>query len=128
MLAARGRAVISLTLVGVAFGLALVLVTAPGAVAQSRSRPWTLPRTTWGDPDFQGVTWDFSTMTPLERPTGVETPVFTEAEAAAFEPSTLERQKASNTNGPDWWDEGSRHLDRRRTSLIIDPESGRLPP
>jgi hypothetical protein len=122
MLATRRRAVVSLSIFSLAFCLA---ATVPDAV--THAAPWKAPRTSWGDPDFQGVTWDFSTMTPLERPGGVDKPVFTEDEAASFEPSTLARQKANNTNGPDWWDEGSRHLDRRRTSLIIDPANGRLP-
>jgi hypothetical protein len=88
----------------------------------------TIPRTAWGHPDFQGVTWNFATMTPLERPRGVEAPVYTEAEAAAFERQTVERQSANSSNGYDWWDSGTQHLDRRRTSLIIDPADGRLPP
>jgi hypothetical protein len=105
--------------------LCFAMIAVAGAVTQTA--PWATPRTAWGDPDFQGQTWDFSTMTPLERPAGIDKPEFSEAEAAAFEPSTLERQKASNTNGPDWWDEGSRHLDRRRTALIVDPADGHLP-
>jgi hypothetical protein len=87
-----------------------------------------MPRTTWGDPDFQGVTWNFATMTPIERPRGVEKAVFTEAEAAAFEQQTAEGQTATTNNGYDWWDAGARHLDRRRTSLIVDPTDGQVPP
>src|SRR4051794_16033676 len=88
----------------------------------------SLARTAWGDPDFQDGTWNFATMTPLERPRGVEAPVFTEAEAAAFEAQTVARQTAATNNGYDWWDAGTRHLDRRRSSLIVDPADGRLPP
>jgi hypothetical protein len=86
-----------------------------------------MPRTEWGTPDFQGVTWNFATMTPLERPRGIDKPEFTEAEAAAFERQTAESRAAGANNGYDWWDEGSAHLDRRRTSLIVDPVDGRLP-
>jgi hypothetical protein len=88
----------------------------------------SLPHTAWGDPDFQDGTWNFATMTPLERPRGVEAPVFSDAEAAAFEAQTAARQTATTNNGYDWWDAGTRHLDRRRTSLIVDPADGRLPP
>jgi hypothetical protein len=92
------------------------------------ARPaWSMPRTAWGHPDFQGVTWNFATMTPLERPRGVDTPMFTDQEAAAFERQTVERQSANSSNGYDWWDGGTQHLDRRRTSLIVDPADGRLP-
>jgi hypothetical protein len=88
----------------------------------------SMPHTVWGDPDFQDGTWNFATMTPLERPRGVDAPVFTEPEAEAFEAQTVARQTAATNNGYDWWDAGTRHLDRRRTSLIVDPADGRLPP
>jgi hypothetical protein len=123
MLTNRRRVVVAL----LGFGGAVYITAFTAAGVVTHAARWTAPRTPWGDPDFQGATWDFSTMTPLERPAGIEHPVLTEVEAAAFEPATLERQKANNTNGPDWWDDGSRHLDHRRTSLIIDPADGRLP-
>src|SRR5262245_11714685 len=87
-----------------------------------------VPRTPLGHPDFQGWTWNFATMTPLERPRNIEMPVFTDAEAATYERQTAERQTATTNNGYDWWDAATRHLDRRRTSLIVDPPDGRLPP
>ena len=57
--------------------LSAVVVTAAGlassaAVAQTAAaaapaaEPFTVPRTSWGDPDLQGV-WDYRTITPLER-------------------------------------------------------------
>ena len=67
-------------------------------------------------------------MTPLVRPPGIEKPVLTEAEAAAFEKQFSERQTATTNNGYDWWDGGAAHLDHRRTSLIIDPADGHVPP
>src|SRR5712664_3678717 len=57
---------------------------------------WTLPRTAWGDPDLSGI-WNYATMTPLERPrelAGKE--VLTDAEAAAYERQTIERQSVTN--------------------------------
>jgi hypothetical protein len=104
------------------------LSSAPGWPAATLLGQPSMPRTAWGDPDFQDGTWNFATMTPLERPRGVEGPVFTEAEAAAFEAQTAARQTATTNNGYDWWDAGTRHLDRRRTSLIVDPPDGHLPP
>ena len=82
----------------------------PGATLAGQA---AMPHTAWGDPDFQNGTWNFATMTPLERPRGVDAPVFTEAEAAAFEAQTAARQTATTNNGYDWWDAGTRHLDRR---------------
>ena len=103
----------------------LVVVVAAGVL--SAAPP--LPRLPWGDPDLEGV-WTYATMTPLERSRDFGTKsVLTEAEAAEFERQTLARQAVTNnTAGPDWWDPGTRRLVDRRTSLIVDPEDGRLPP
>jgi hypothetical protein len=69
-------------------------------------------------------------MTPLERPREfAERPVLSATEAEAYEGRTIERQSnTNNTAGPDWWDPGTRHLADHRTSLIVDPRDGRLPP
>lgn len=112
-------------LLGCGFGLVVTFWAHAALVVQDRAG--SLPRTAWGTPDFQGIAWDFATMTPLERPVGVDKPEFTEAEAAAFQKQTSARQEAGNINGPSWWDEGSQRLDRRRTSLITDPPDGRIP-
>ncbi|MBI3493768.1 MAG: hypothetical protein HY047_18625 [Acidobacteria bacterium] len=114
--------------------LGLAIAAAAPAPLQRQAAPgtakaWTFPRTSWGDPDFAGL-WNYATMTPLERLQAFATKeTLTDAEAAAYERQTTERQAAANnTAGPDWWDEGTRHLTERRTSLIIDPPNGRLPP
>ncbi|MBZ5556511.1 MAG: hypothetical protein LAO77_04470 [Acidobacteriia bacterium] len=113
-------------------GLLAVTLAVPAAAPQSAkpsSKPWVAPRTSWGDPDFSGL-WNYATMTPLERPQAFAgKDVLTDAEAAAYEKQTIARQEATNnTAGPDWWDEGTRHLTERRTSLIVDPPNGRVPP
>ena len=79
--------------------------------------------------DFSGV-WNYATMTPLERPAAfAERETLTPEEAARYERQTIERQEnTNNTAGPDWWDPGTRHLTGRRTSLVVDPPNGRLPP
>jgi len=104
----------------------LVVVVAAGVLSAAPPVP---PRLPWGDPDLEGV-WTYATMTPLERSRDFGTKsVLTEAEAAEFERQTLARQAVTNnTAGPDWWDPGTRRLVDRRTSLIVDPEDGRLPP
>jgi hypothetical protein len=101
----------------------LALPIALGAAA------WTPPRTPWGDPDLQGI-WNYATMTPLERPREFASKhILSAEEAAAYEQQTVARQAAANnTAGPDWWDAGTRRLVDRRTSLIVDPDTGRLPP
>jgi len=82
-----------------------------------------------GPADLEGV-WNYATMTPLERPREfADRAVLDARDAAAYEQRTNERQAATNnTAGPDWWDPGTRHLTGRRTSLIVDPEDGRIPP
>ena len=79
--------------------------------------------------DFSGV-WNYATMTPLERPAPfAERETLTPEDAARYEQQTITRQEnTNNTAGPDWWDPGTRHLVDRRTSLIVDPPNGRLPP
>jgi len=78
--------------------------------------------------DLSG-TWNYATMTPLERPREFgERETLTAEEAERFERQTTDRQaNTNNTAGPDWWDPGTRHLTDRRTSLIVDPANGRLP-
>jgi hypothetical protein len=90
---------------------------------------WNVPRTPWGDPEFDGV-WNYATMTPLERPREFAgRDVLTPEEAAAYEQRTSQRQSTTNnTAGPDWWDPGTQHLTGRRTSLIVDPPDGHVPP
>jgi hypothetical protein len=91
--------------------------------------PWRAPRTAWGTPDFGGL-WNYATMTPLERPRDLaDKPVLSPEEAAAYEKRTIERQSTTNnTAGPDWWDPGTNHLAAGRTSLVVDPPDGHLPP
>jgi hypothetical protein len=79
--------------------------------------------------DLEGI-WNFATMTPLERPRDLSAKaVLTPEEAADYERRTIARQgDTNNTAGPDWWDPGTRVLTHGRTSLIVDPPDGRLPP
>ena len=109
--------------------LAIASLSGRAQAPRTPRRAWTSPRTAWGDIDLSG-TWNYATMTPLERPRDLSTSdVLTEEEAAAYERQTNQRQGATNnTAGPDWWDPGTRHLTNRRTSLIVDPADGRIPP
>ncbi len=122
-----------------------LLGQAPSPTAStSQTRPqlnangWKALRTPNGQPDLQGV-WDFATVTPLERPKEfADKAVLTEAEAAAFEKRMIESnnvddmgpqsQGGTGTYNEVWWDRGTKVVGTRRTSLIIDPPDGKIPP
>ncbi len=97
----------------------------------------TLPRTPDGRPDLQGI-FDYATATPLERPAAFKDKAFfTDDEAEAF----LEQAAKSRARIDDappagqvgaynafWYEFGSTLGLDRRTSMIVDPPDGRLPP
>jgi hypothetical protein len=97
---------------------------------------WVPARTVDGQPDLQGV-WSFATVTPMERPASLASkPVLTAEEAAAFEAQAAVRGNR-DTNVPDgdvgdynnfWYDRGNKVIGTMRTSLVIDPSDGRIPP
>ena len=112
--------------------LCVLSVSVPLA-AQSSSAP----RTAWGDPDLQGL-WNHGTITPLERPADYgDRALLTDEEVAALnlasETRATSERRSSLTREEDvalaynqfWWDRG---ISVGRTSLITDPDSGRLPP
>jgi hypothetical protein len=134
------------------FALALASVL-PGDVASAQtqsaantttsaapeSKAWSVPRTAWGHPDLQGI-WSSATITPFERPADLAgKEFFTEQEAAEYEKRTVERTNRDRRDGGAdadvarayndfWWDSGTRVVPTRRTSLVIDPPDGRVPP
>jgi hypothetical protein len=113
--------------------LLLSALTAP-ALAQG-GRP-DLPRTADGQPDIQGI-WTNPTITPFERPANLAGKAFlTPEEAAAVEKTTIERRAAAEKNpargdvgsyNDFWFDQGTRVVATRQTSLVVDPPDGRVP-
>ena len=110
-----------------------------GAAALAGQPPGegTTFRTAWGDPDLQGI-WSFATITPLERPAELAGREFlTDEEVAQRNQDSATRasseRRAELTPERDlalaynqvWWDRGTT---TKRTSLIVDPPDGRLPP
>jgi len=100
----------------------------------------SVPRTPWGHPDLQGVwTTDAEVSVPLERPTAFgERALLTPAELAdrAKLEQKLSRDDPNDRDtlrlgpvgdGPEHWFEWGRSPSAR-TSLIIDPPDGRVPP
>ena len=108
---------------------ALGLLAPIGADAQSSS----VPRLPDGKPDLQGV-WDFSSVTPLQRPEELADQEFlTEEDAAALEARAAGRVDTAPPAGNPgsynrfWFADGTTVVGTRRSSLIIDPPNGRLP-
>jgi len=126
------------------FATAGVVVSIASIAAQ---KPYSAPKTPWGEPDLQG-TWTSQAElgVPFERPAAFGTrqlltdEEFAQREAQAanqlksdnadFDPETADTSRAgqvgSATSPPPTWLE--RGKASRRTSMVIDPPDGRLPP
>jgi hypothetical protein len=111
----------------------------PAAAKSTTAAKWSVPRTPDGHPDLQGL-WSYATLTPLERPAefaGKE--YLSEQEAAEYEKRTLRENNRDRRDGSAeadvtrayndfWWDRGTRVVSTRRTSLVVDPPDGKIPP
>ena len=108
---------------------------------------WTPPRTPWGAPDLQGI-WNSKNSTPLERPEEYADREFlTDEEVAALNEERERTEASDEARGRDVRAEsgtaadvegayndifstglGTRYGRHHRTSAIIDPPDGRMPP
>lgn len=119
--------------------LSLAAGTAVGQEAAAAPAEGARPRTAWGEPDLRGL-WDFRTLTPLQRPRQFADKEFlSDVEAVEFERRTVELlDNDRRTRGTvidveraynDFWlDYGTKITADKRTSLIVDPPDGRIPP
>jgi len=105
---------------------------APGKAAAT----YAVPRTAWGDPDIQGF-WSYNddVNTPLERPSelGGKAEFGDEELAAVLEERARRNVERAPTIGGDtgagpthWYEFWSARS--VRTSKIVDPPDGRVPP
>jgi hypothetical protein len=113
------------------------LVAQNGGASKPPAKPYTTPKTPWGEPDLQG-TFSNRTITPFERPANVNgREFFTPQEIAAIEKSASERSGDEGRNkgtrgdverayNDFWWDRGTK-VTTLRTSLVVDPPDGRVP-
>jgi len=106
----------------------------------AKADPWVAKRTSWGDPDLQGIwTTDDEFNVPVERPREFGTrPMLTEEEVAQRARDAERRARDDKADrralredqtgdGPEHWYEQGKVISRR-TSLIVDPPDGRIPP
>ena len=134
--------------------VAIACLTLAAAGSQSDSRPpsaYKVPKTSFGHPDLEGV-WTNNSATPLQRPAAwADKAVLTEAEIAKVQSAarqleeqgdalfgdelitdTLQGHTASKSHDTETGNYNGFWLPsrdfERRTSLIIDPPNGRIPP
>ncbi|MBI3049786.1 MAG: hypothetical protein HYY76_15885 [Acidobacteria bacterium] len=129
------RAAVAVVTTLAALALAVALLELSSTPAQEASRgAFTTP---WGEPDLQGI-WSVEVQIPLERPAGVTKPFYTEAEVAE-----IDRKRAAAAHFGDRIAPRGTEADvsgaynpvftsvrptGRRTSLVIDPPDGKIPP
>ncbi|MBT4521755.1 MAG: hypothetical protein HOC23_17290 [Halieaceae bacterium] len=119
--------------------LLILLLLSPLAIAQE----WQTPRTPWGDPDLQGI-WNTATITTLERLGGMDDLVISEPDARWLEQrdagfsAEIDNLPEGDLPAGDtvggyntaWLNRGNRLLrinGEPRTSIIVDPENGKVP-
>ena len=117
--------------IAVTLASSLVVVAGQGPSSTPKPAQKAPFRTSWGAPDLQGI-WTNATTTPLERPAQMAAKdVLTDEERRE-----LDARAAQNADRPPragdtgaynsfWLENG---LASNRTSLVVDPPDGKLPP
>ena len=123
--------------VGQAPAAAAAKPAATDSALPKSAKPYTPPKTPWGDPDLQGQ-WPADSQIPMQRP-------ITAAEKAALSPEELAKReeqyrkqeeadseefvssKSATTtiNPPGYWVEHAKP--NAQASLVVDPPDGRIP-
>jgi hypothetical protein len=132
----------SMTMVAIAAAASSVVISAPATTASAQApaaSPAPAPslKTPWGEPDLQGI-WTDETTTPLQRPAKYANQErFTEAERVELDrvrSEVLGRERRAE-RGTERDVSGSYNnafvsfkRTGARTSLIVDPPDGRMPP
>jgi hypothetical protein len=135
--------------------IAAVPTLAAAQAASAAVTPYKAPRNAWGQPDLGGI-WTNATLTPLERPAQFGSLVIPEPQARALEQANAQQNAAGaqptdpnakvtdlpvdcgrGFRGTDcgynsfWTDPGTQVIrinGEARSSIIVDPPNGRLPP
>jgi hypothetical protein len=113
--------------------------SSPAGRPAAAAKNWSAPRTPDGQPDLQGI-WTNATLTPLERPAELASKEYlTPQEAEEYQKRVLARWDRDNRGGGAaadlgraygsvWWDADAKLVPVTRTSLIVDPPEGKIPP
>ena len=116
------------------FTLIAVMALTPMFAAAQSTNSTPSPRTAWGDPDLQGI-WNNATTTPLERPDDLGRQELLTDEERSARDEAGDRAQEQRDETPLTGETGSynnfwteRGIRLARTSLIVDPSDGRLPP
>jgi hypothetical protein len=115
--------------------LAATSVLGAAQAAEKAPSKYVAPRTEYGQPELRGV-WNFSSNTPLERPAQYKDRQFLSREEVLKQHNDVQARSeaADNSTGGgvggynQFWVESAAQGDNFRTSLIIDPPDGRMPP
>jgi hypothetical protein len=127
MLDRFSRSTVTVAIAATAVGVA-ISASVTGTSAQTPA-----PKTAWGEPDLQGI-WTDEFDTPLQRPAKYATQeFFTEAQRAELDQSraavlgrfATEREINGAYNAATFF---STKRTGARTSKVVDPPNGRLPP
>jgi hypothetical protein len=110
-------------------GIGMVLMLCPAAAQPSNgtSPNWTPPKTSWGEPDLQGI-WPLNHLiaTPFQRQEKYgDRRLMTDEEYAAAQKAAQARNKRFESGAIPQADSGTEVL--RLTSLLSDPPNGRFP-
>src|SRR5258706_4840177 len=118
--------------------MGLAAMMAVGTLATVGGQSPTALKTSWGEPDLQGI-WDTTPVqVPLQRPVKFkDQEFFTEAQIAELDQvrAGMPGNETRSVRGTEQDVAGaynavftSRRPTGRRTSLIVDPPDGRVPP
>jgi hypothetical protein len=135
----RRASAAGLVILAVAFGTSGVLGQSPGAARPKDARPYTAPKTPWGDPDLQGIyTNKDENGIPLQKPDGLGAQSLDDVDDDELRDLIRERNERAERSaagiggaetgaGPTHWYEhyGAKNS---RAWLIVDPADGRTPP
>ena len=129
---------VAATIAVVSLLMATVGGQTPRAEGQSAQSGAAL-KTSWGEPDLQGI-WAVETQVPLQRPARfADKEFFTNEEVAALDQERIAKPTFGEKRGERGTErdlagayDSTVFLTKRptgkRTSLIVDPPDGRLPP